>query len=180
MHWPALSTIWWLMKLNAMFLINYFLSSSYLSHHSLSLAYTNRFCVGTQQSWVPHYYHTSTTLGMHWPALSTIWWLMKLNFIREQKCLNSFTPFRSSHSMFIHFRPKYIHLERLISTELALLQSSMTYMYEKCGSQYHWWMSCSDNWSYPCLMVFMLNWREVTKMHIYFQKLTNISRGEWR
>ena len=43
--------------------------------------------------------------------------------------------------MFIHFRPKHINLERLyyvVSTELALLQSNMTYIYEKRGPQYHW------------------------------------------
>ena len=46
----------------------------------------------------------------------------------------------ASHNVFIRFRPKYIHLERLhyvVSTELALLQSNMTYLYEKCGPQYH-------------------------------------------
>ena len=43
--------------------------------------------------------------------------------------------------MFIHFRPKHIHLEQLhhvVSTELALLQSNMTYMYGKRGPRYHW------------------------------------------
>ena len=43
--------------------------------------------------------------------------------------------------MFIRFRPKHIFLKRLhyvLSTELALLQSNMTYMYQKCGPQYHW------------------------------------------
>ena len=43
--------------------------------------------------------------------------------------------------VFIHFRPKHIYLERLhytLSTELALLQSNMTYMYRKRGPQYHW------------------------------------------
>ena len=48
----------------------------------------------------------------------------------------------ASHNVFIRFRPKHIHLERLhyvVSTELALLQSNMTYLlYEKCGPQYHW------------------------------------------
>ena len=47
----------------------------------------------------------------------------------------------ASHSVFIRFRPKHIHLERLhyvVSTELALLQSNMTYMYKKRGPQYHW------------------------------------------
>lgn len=47
----------------------------------------------------------------------------------------------ASHSVFIHFRPKHIYIERLhyvLSTELALLQSNMTYMYEKRGPQYHW------------------------------------------
>ena len=43
--------------------------------------------------------------------------------------------------MFIHFRPKHIFLEKLhyvLSTELVLLQSNMTYTYEKRGPQYHW------------------------------------------
>ena len=47
----------------------------------------------------------------------------------------------ASHNVFIRFRPKHIHLEQLhyvVSTELALLQSNMTYMYEKRGEQYHW------------------------------------------
>ena len=47
----------------------------------------------------------------------------------------------ASHNVFIRFRPKHIFLERLhyvVSTELALLQSNMTYMYEKRGPQYHW------------------------------------------
>ena len=47
----------------------------------------------------------------------------------------------ASHNVFIRFRPKHIHLERLhyvVSTELALLQSNMTYMYHKRGPQYHW------------------------------------------
>ena len=47
----------------------------------------------------------------------------------------------ASHNVFIRFRPKHIHLERLhyvVSTELALLQSNMTYMYKKRGPQYHW------------------------------------------
>ena len=47
----------------------------------------------------------------------------------------------ASHNVFIRFRPKHIHLERLhyvVKTELALLQSNMTYMYGKHGPQYHW------------------------------------------
>ena len=47
----------------------------------------------------------------------------------------------ASHNVFIRFRPKHIYLERLhytLSTELALLQSNMTYMYRKRGLQYHW------------------------------------------
>ena len=46
----------------------------------------------------------------------------------------------ASH-VFIRFHPKYIHLERLhylLSTELVLLQSNMTYMYRKRGPQYDW------------------------------------------
>ena len=47
----------------------------------------------------------------------------------------------ASHSVFIRFRPKHINLERLhyvVSTELALLQANMTYMYKRRGPQYHW------------------------------------------
>ena len=47
----------------------------------------------------------------------------------------------ASHTVFIRFRPKHINLERLhyvVSTELALLQSNMTYMYQRRGPQYHW------------------------------------------
>ena len=47
----------------------------------------------------------------------------------------------ASHNVFIRFRSKDISLERLhyeVSTNLALLQSNMTYMYEKRGPKYHW------------------------------------------
>ena len=47
----------------------------------------------------------------------------------------------ASHSVFTKFRPKDISLERLhyeLSTNLALLQSNMTYMYMKQGPKYHW------------------------------------------
>ena len=47
----------------------------------------------------------------------------------------------ASHSVLIRFRPKHIYLERLhyeASTNLGLLQSNMTYMYEKRGPTYHW------------------------------------------
>ncbi len=47
----------------------------------------------------------------------------------------------ASHNVFIRFRPKHVHLERLhyeTSTNLALLQSNMTYMYTKRGPSYHW------------------------------------------
>ena len=47
----------------------------------------------------------------------------------------------ASHTVFIRFRPKHINLERLhyvVSTELALLQSNMTYMHQRRGPQYHW------------------------------------------
>ena len=47
----------------------------------------------------------------------------------------------ASHSVLIRFRPKHIYLERLhyeVSTNLGLLQSNMTYMYEKRGPTYHW------------------------------------------
>ena len=41
----------------------------------------------------------------------------------------------------IHFTSKDVALQRLhyeVSTNLALLQSNMTYMYEKRGKEYHW------------------------------------------
>ena len=47
----------------------------------------------------------------------------------------------ASHNVFIRFRSKDISLERLhyeVSTNLALLQSNLTYMYEKRGPKYHW------------------------------------------
>ena len=47
----------------------------------------------------------------------------------------------ASHSVFIRFRPKHIHLEWLhykTATNLGLLQSNMTYMYSKHGPSYHW------------------------------------------
>ena len=47
----------------------------------------------------------------------------------------------ASHNVLIRVRPKHIFLERLhymVSTELPLLQSNMTFMYEKHGPQYHW------------------------------------------
>ena len=45
------------------------------------------------------------------------------------------------HTMFSYAFGRNIHLERLhhtLSTELASLQSNMTYLYRKCGPQYHW------------------------------------------
>ena len=47
----------------------------------------------------------------------------------------------ASHNVLIQFRPKHINLERLhyeLSTDLCLLKSNMTYMYERHGPQYHW------------------------------------------
>ena len=47
----------------------------------------------------------------------------------------------ASHNVLIRFRPKHIFLERLhyeVSTNLGLLQSNMTYMYNKRGPRYHW------------------------------------------
>ena len=47
----------------------------------------------------------------------------------------------ASHNVFIRFRPKHIHLERLhyvTATNLGLLQSNMTYMYSKHAPSYHW------------------------------------------
>ena len=54
--------------------------------------------------------------------------------------------------MFIRFRPKHIFLERLhyvLSTELALLQSNMTYMYQKRGPQYHWVVGLFEHLKLP-------------------------------
>lgn len=47
----------------------------------------------------------------------------------------------ASHNVLIQFRPKHIHLERLhyeTATNLGLLQSNMTYIYNKHGPSYHW------------------------------------------
>lgn len=47
----------------------------------------------------------------------------------------------STFSVFPKFRPKDVGLQRLhyqASTNLALLQASMTYLYEKRGTEYHW------------------------------------------
>lgn len=47
----------------------------------------------------------------------------------------------ASHSVMIRFRSKDTALQRLhyeVSTNLALLQSNMTYMWEKRGKEYHW------------------------------------------
>ena len=52
----------------------------------------------------------------------------------------------------IRFRPKHILLERLhyvLSTELALLQSNMTYMYQKRGPQYHWVVELFEHLKLP-------------------------------
>ena len=58
----------------------------------------------------------------------------------------------ASLNLFIHFRPKHIFLERLhyvLSTELALLQSDMTYMYQKRGPQYHWVVELFEHLKLP-------------------------------
>lgn len=47
----------------------------------------------------------------------------------------------ATFSVFPKFRPKDVGLQRLhyqASTNLALLQTSMTYVYEKRGPEYHW------------------------------------------
>jgi len=47
----------------------------------------------------------------------------------------------ASHSVMIRFRSKDVSLQRLhyeVSTNLALLQSNMTYMWDKKGKEYHW------------------------------------------
>ena len=47
----------------------------------------------------------------------------------------------ASHNIMIRFRTKDVALQRLhyeVSTNLALLQSNMTYMWDKRGKEYHW------------------------------------------
>ena len=47
----------------------------------------------------------------------------------------------ASHNVLIRFRSKDISLQRLhyhVSTNLGLLQSNMTYMFDKRGPSYHW------------------------------------------
>ena len=47
----------------------------------------------------------------------------------------------ASHNVFIRFRLKDVFLHRLhyhLSTNLALLQSNLTYMHAKFGTKYHW------------------------------------------
>ena len=47
----------------------------------------------------------------------------------------------ATFSVFPKFRPKDVRLQRLhyqAPTNLALLQASMTYLYEKIGPEYHW------------------------------------------
>ena len=58
----------------------------------------------------------------------------------------------ASHKVFIRFTPKHIFLKRLhyvLSTELALLQSNMTYMYKKRGPQYHWVVKLIEHLKLP-------------------------------
>ena len=43
----------------------------------------------------------------------------------------------ASHNVFMGLRPNEAH-QIAVSTKLALLQSNMTYLYEKRGPQYHW------------------------------------------
>ena len=47
----------------------------------------------------------------------------------------------ASHNIFIRFRSKMLNLERLhyeVATNLALLQSNLTYLTTKKGNEYHW------------------------------------------
>ena len=87
----------------------------------------------------------SITRGRYSSALCNLY-PMKLSAIKGLQCLsNLFTNEATQtglrrHNVFIRFRPKHIHLERLhytLSKELALLQSIMTYLYRKRGLQYH-------------------------------------------
>lgn len=60
----------------------------------------------------------------------------------------------ATFTVFPKFRPKDIALHRLhyqASTNLALLQSSMTYLYEKKGPQYHWVLELFEQMSLPVL-----------------------------
>ena len=67
------------------------------------------------------------------------------------------------------FRPKDIGLQRLhykASTNLALILSSMTYLYSKCGPHYHWILELFEQMGLPlfdgmkeqvCLMLQLMN-----------------------
>lgn len=85
------------------------------------------------------------TRSVYCPVLSTCWHMRERAEMAEMLVHSTMKRGHSnwlevSHT-FIRFRPKHINLERLhyvVSTELALLQSNMTYLYEKRGPQYHW------------------------------------------
>ena len=60
----------------------------------------------------------------------------------------------ATFTVFPKFRPNDIALHRLhyqASTNLALLQSSMTYLYEKRGPQYHWMLELFERMGLPIL-----------------------------
>ena len=78
--------------------------------------------------------------------------------------------------MFIRFRPKHIFLERLhyvVSTELALLKSNMTYMYEKRGPQYCWVVELFERLKLPVfdgVRAALEAFNQQRKMNLYLEK----------
>ena len=77
----------------------------------------------------------------------------------------------ATFTVFPNFRPKDIGLQRFhyqASTNLALLQSLMTYLYSKCGPEYHWILDLFERMGLPlfdgmkeqvyiCLMLQLIN-----------------------
>ena len=114
--------------------------------HHLRVCSCKRKCDGEDLKCVGKEYHTKCTLTCPFHSLA-----YKIECHERAKMSKLLVHpilkrghsnwLEASHNVFIRFRPKHINLERLhyvVSTELALLQSNMTYMYEKRGPQYHW------------------------------------------
>ena len=58
----------------------------------------------------------------------------------------------ASHNVFIRYRAKTYHMERLhyiVSTNLGLLQSNMTYMFKEKGPGYHWILELFNRLNLP-------------------------------
>lgn len=91
----------------------------------------------------------------------------------------------ASHDVFIRFRRKHIHLEQLhyvVSTELALLQSNMTYMYEKCGQQYHWVVELFRRFNLPVfdgVQTALEGFNKQENLPLIARKQTNVRQGEY-